>query len=153
MWCNVIFGLTASRASEAVVRMCFVKEGVLKNFTKFTRKHLCQSLFLNKVTGVRPPTLLKRRLWHKCFPVNFVKFLRTPFFKEHLRWLQETTDLVTLTEEILNGKLHFLCSHSILKYKTASVDNDTQIYWLFESISCCMRVVFNCSFKLMNYRR
>ena len=25
-------------------------------------------------------TLLKRRLWHRCFPVNFAKFLRTPFF-------------------------------------------------------------------------
>ena len=25
------------------------------------------------------------RLWHKCFPVNFAKFLRTPFFSEHLR--------------------------------------------------------------------
>ena len=24
--------------------------------------------------------------------------------------LQETADVVTLTEEILNGKLHFLCS-------------------------------------------
>ena len=22
-----------------------------------------------------------------CFSVNFVKFLRTPFFTEHLRWL------------------------------------------------------------------
>ena len=22
--------------------------------------------------------LLKKRLWHRCFPVNFVKFLRTP---------------------------------------------------------------------------
>ena len=26
-------------------------------------------------------------LWHRCFPVNFVKFQRTPFFKEHLWWL------------------------------------------------------------------
>ena len=25
-------------------------------------------------------TLLKKRLWHRCFPVNFTKFLRTPFF-------------------------------------------------------------------------
>ena len=32
-------------------------------------------------------TLIKKRFWHMCFPVNFVKFLRTPFFKEHLRWL------------------------------------------------------------------
>ena len=27
----------------------------------------------------RPATLLKRRLWHRCFLVNFVKFLTTPF--------------------------------------------------------------------------
>ena len=26
-------------------------------------------------------------IWHKCFPVNFAKFLRTPFFIEHLWWL------------------------------------------------------------------
>ena len=43
-------------------------------------KHLCQSLFSNKVTGLRPAKLLKKRLWHKCFPVNFAKFLRTFFF-------------------------------------------------------------------------
>ena len=30
---------------------------------------------------------LKKRLWHRCFPVNFVKFNRTPFFLEHLSWL------------------------------------------------------------------
>ena len=33
---------------------------------------------------LRPATLLKRRLWHRCFPLNFVKFLRT-FFTELLR--------------------------------------------------------------------
>ena len=25
--------------------------------------------------------LLKKRLWHRCFPVNFAKFLRTPFLQ------------------------------------------------------------------------
>ena len=34
----------------------FCKKGVLKNFTKFTGKHLCQSLFFNKVAGLRPAT-------------------------------------------------------------------------------------------------
>ena len=29
----------------------FYKKGVLKNFTKFTGKNLCQSLFFNKVAG------------------------------------------------------------------------------------------------------
>ena len=36
---------------------------------------------------LKPATLLKKRLWHRCFPVNFAKFLRKPFLKEHLRWL------------------------------------------------------------------
>ena len=27
------------------------------------------------------------RLWHWCFPANFVTFLRAPFFIEHLWWL------------------------------------------------------------------
>ena len=29
--------------------------------------------------------LLKNRLWHSCFAVNFATFLRTPFFTEHLK--------------------------------------------------------------------
>ena len=39
-----------------------------------------ESLF-NSVAGLRPATLLKKRLWHRCFPVNFAKFLRAPFFQ------------------------------------------------------------------------
>ena len=30
------------------------KKGVLRNFAKFTGKHLCQSLFFNKIAGLRP---------------------------------------------------------------------------------------------------
>ena len=47
-----------------------MKKGVLRNFTKFTGKHLC----------LRPATLLKRGSG-TCFAVNFVKFLRTPFLQ------------------------------------------------------------------------
>ena len=43
--------------------------------------------FFDKVAGLRPATLFKKRLWHMCFPLNFMKFLRTPFLTEHLRWL------------------------------------------------------------------
>ena len=32
----------------------FCKKGVVRNFAKFTAKHLCQSLFFNKVAGLRP---------------------------------------------------------------------------------------------------
>ena len=61
-----------------------MKKAVLRNFAKFTGKHLCRSLFFNNVTGLRPATLLKKRLWHSYFPVNFAKFLGTPFFRTPL---------------------------------------------------------------------
>ena len=62
-----------------------IKKGVLKNSQKFTGKHLCQSLFFNKAAGHRLATLLKTKLWHRCFPVNFAKFLRTAFYRTPLR--------------------------------------------------------------------
>ena len=42
---------------------------------------------------LRPATLLKKRLWHKCFPVNFAKIVRTPIFIEHLWWVFGLSDL------------------------------------------------------------
>ena len=58
----------------------FYNKGVLKNLIKFTRKHLCQSLFFNKVEGISLH-FLKMRLCHRCFPVNFADFLRTPLLQ------------------------------------------------------------------------
>ena len=40
-----------------------------------------------EVLGLRPITLLKKRLWHRCFPLNFAEFLRTHFVMEHFWWL------------------------------------------------------------------
>ena len=59
---------------------CSVKIGVVKNLGKFTRKHLCQSLFFNKVAGLRLATLLKNKLWHRFF-------LRTSFLQNTPRRL------------------------------------------------------------------
>ena len=58
----------------------FFKIGVLKNFAKFTGKHLCQSLFFNKVAGLRLAILLKKRHWHRWFPLNFAKNFKNTFF-------------------------------------------------------------------------
>ena len=52
--------LLSSRSSH---RKYSIRKGALKNFKKFTGKRLCQSLFL-------PAALLKKRLLHRCFPVN-----------------------------------------------------------------------------------
>ena len=54
-----------------------VAGNVLKNVEKFTGNHLLRSLFLNKVAGLSPATLFKRRLRHRCFRTNFAMFLST----------------------------------------------------------------------------
>ena len=60
--------LSGNKSSRPEV---FFKKDVLENFAKFTGKYLCLSLFFNKVAGLRPATLLKKR---------------TPFYIEHLWW-------------------------------------------------------------------
>ena len=51
----------------------------LITFAKFTGKNLTQSFFFNKVAGLRLATILKERLWYRCFPINFTK--KTPILK------------------------------------------------------------------------
>ena len=59
----------------------FCKKGVLRNFTKFTWKHLCWSLFFNKVADLRPETLLKRDSNTGVFRWILWNFLRTRFLQ------------------------------------------------------------------------
>ena len=57
--------------------------------------------------GLRPATLLKKRFWHRCFPVNFAKFLRTPILTEHLRWLLlNIVEVWNLKSELIKTLLH-----------------------------------------------
>ena len=69
----------SSVTSEAVARRCSVKKvflEILQNLQENTRVRT--SLLIK---------LLKKKPWHRCFPVNLAKFVRTPFLIEHLRWL------------------------------------------------------------------
>ena len=78
---------------------CSVRKAVLRNFAKYTGKHLSQSLFFNKVVGLRLATLLKKRPLYGCFPLNFAKFLKTPF-------LQTTSGRLLLKRMFLTDKTH-----------------------------------------------
>ena len=75
------------QTSEAVVWRCSVEKVFLEISQNSHKKACARVSFLSKVTGQRPATLLKKRLSHRSFPVNFAKFLRAPFFTEHFRWL------------------------------------------------------------------
>ena len=72
--------------TKAVVQSCFVKK-VFLEFSQNSQEKTCARVFFNKVAELKSAPLLKKRLWHRCFPVNFVKYLRTPFLTGHLWWL------------------------------------------------------------------
>ena len=74
-----------------------MKKVDLRNFTKFTGKHVYQSLFFNKVAGLRPAPLLKKRLWHRClFSCEFCGIFKNTFFKEHFRETDSVDSLAYL---------------------------------------------------------
>ena len=63
--------LVQTRHCRSSLSQKFFKIDVLKDFANFTGKHQCWSLACN---------FIKKRLQHRCFPVKFANFLRTPFF-------------------------------------------------------------------------
>ena len=72
---------------------------------------MCQSIF---------SILLKKRLWHRCVPVNLVNFLRTPILKS------------------TSGRL-------LLKFKLY-LGGDSAVFWNFHNnCLCCGILMSNCS--------
>ena len=62
---------------------CSVRKGVLRNFAKFTGKHLWQSLFFNKVAG-----------WGDCFwsfPCLLLRISCSFHFNRKMRWKKGNT--------------------------------------------------------------
>ena len=59
---------------------CSLRKGVLPNFAKFTGNTCARVLFKYNCQPW-PPTLVIKRLWHRCFPVNFGKSLGTAFLQ------------------------------------------------------------------------
>ena len=91
----------------------FYEISILKNFTKFTAKHLYQNLFL-----------IKKRLWHRCFSVNFAKYLTTPFVKItsarqllSFNLLGEKSLLTSFYSTLLSGNIYFTNNQQVVGNK------------------------------------
>ena len=99
----------------------------------------CMNLGFNKHknSNLRSVILLKKSLWHRCFPVNFGKFLRTPFFTEHLRWLLRNSDEALFMRKFVLclewGKWLFSCLKSTLV--------------LFNTLNLFIMFLWNCTWR------
>ena len=98
---------------------CSIRKGIPENFTKFTGKHLCQSLFFNKVAGLRPVTLLNKKTLAQVLFCEFCEFLRTPILQNTSRRL--------LLDVTLNLVYFLSCNCNRICYST------------FESFTCLLQ--------------
>ena len=76
---------------------CSIKKGVVRNFVKFTRKHLCQSLF----NFSRKETLVQ------VFSCEICEIFKNTFFTEHLR-----ATASGLVKPCLNSDLYLISKSS-----------------------------------------
>ena len=94
----------SSSHKKAFAQTCSVKK-VFFEISQNSQENTCARVsFLIKLQAP-PATLLKKRLWHSCFPVSFAKFLRTPFLTEHLRRLLLYSYYITILEGSLCEKI------------------------------------------------
>ena len=107
-------------------------------FKKGCSEQVSETLFKKKVGGLfyplntsenhrfsdvfrgyrRPATLLKKRLWHRCFPVNFAEFLRKHILKnmcERLLFsrMQRRYDLKKRFDHKIELKTYFISFFSL----------------------------------------
>ena len=89
-------------------QICFCRAKKTEKVFEFSRKNHKENtcrleyLFWN---------LLKKRLWHSCFPVNFTKFLGTPFL-QNTSWSFSYHIFLLIFFSYPVPSFHLLCSYS-----------------------------------------
>ena len=88
---------------------CSVRKGVLRNLTKFTGKHPCQSLFFDKVAGLRK-TPVPECLFclARVFSSEFCEISKNTFLTEHL-WATASTFIRLAHFTIHDPIIHCSC--------------------------------------------
>ena len=72
--------------SRSILKEVFCKKNVFRN-SQNSQENTCVRIFLKIKLQTEACNFIKKKLLHRCFSVNFAKFLRTPFLTEHLWWL------------------------------------------------------------------
>ena len=114
---------------------CSLRKRVLRNFAKFTGKHLYHSLFLNKVTGLRPATLLKRDPGTGILQNTSRRLLlkKKGFLNQHLIKVSKLLVFVLLSFFIIsNIMIKIFFSRITVLYLIAEVERKEKTFFFFK---------------------
>ena len=84
--------VTPEGVVSEVATGCVLSKKVIFKTSKDSNENICVGFFFIEVEGLGPATLLKKRLQHKFFPADRVKFLITPFLQTE--YFRDTTSVV-----------------------------------------------------------
>ena len=115
----------------------FYQINALKNLAIFPGKHLCWRFFLKN--------FIKKRLQHKCFPVNIAKCLSTAFYIEHFVPIHYTL-YIHYTEFLCDDRIllilwvqeknfgfffHTSCATALFSFITLVLESEVHCYFVF----------------------
>ena len=128
---------------EGVAQTCSVKKLFLE-ISQNSQENICTRVSFS----------IKKRLCHRCFPVNFEKFLRTSFFIEHLcsLLLKNLWNIICWSQFLkLNFIKDFKSSFNSLLWNT--LWNNWIIYYVSQARKLSVRPVNNCILEYINKRQ
>ena len=132
------------RSPEAVVQRCSVKKVFLELSQNSQENSFARAPFLIKLQA-ETSNFIKKRLWDRCFPVNLVKLLKTPFLREHLRWLP----LVVFMQAVLwrcsqkqaSWKRRMISIESTFGEKSGNIKEFSEHIWTYLRSSSFAKIV------------
>ena len=124
--------LTSLRSSY---QRCSIKKGVLRNFTKFTGKHLCQSL----------------KTLAQVYSCEFCEISNNTFLTEHV-WVTASTHCIskTFTEQFLSTWISFRSIHRMCSIKKVLLKSFATFFRTPILKNICERLLLSISKHLRN---
>ena len=132
----------------------FCKKGVLRNFAKFTRKHLCQRLFFNKVAGRGLKLYWKKESLAQVFSCKFCEISKNIFFQNTVgRLLLENPSFCSALGYLLfykkvivlhhGNKFYILISVQIHTFSNDLSDEEIIRYLLVCDDGCVLQLLYD----------
>ena len=103
-------------------RSCSMKKVFLES-SKNSQKNTCARVSFLIKQQTLACNFIKKRLWQRCFPVNFVKFLRTPFLQNtsgrlllEMFSVKQQAQACNFTKKIYHHRCFPVNFHTIFSY-------------------------------------
>ena len=91
---------------------------VFFRISQISQENTCVGVFFSNVAGLKACTFVKKRLQHRCFPVKFAKYLRTPsvaayeFCSGRSVRIGSVSKYIIISNQCMSLSMSFLCKHN-----------------------------------------